>query len=175
MRSDSLSEEPSRLQACREEFDNVSTADARKALFEELLWEHRSLAEAHSKCLAIPEASIEALKDQVAKLQAEKEQLIRDHQEALDAQKDISRELKDQAMQAGVRYAEELKAAEAAAEARLNEALEDAGNANVVLQAELEEGAKALKAAEGKAAKAHKAAAEEPGRPRKQPRARLRG
>jgi hypothetical protein len=80
---------------------------------------------------------------------------------ALDAQKDISRELKDQAMQAGVRYAEELKAAEAAAEARLNEALEDAGNANVVLQAELEEGAKALKAAEGKAAKAHKAAAEE--------------
>ena len=64
-------------------------------------------------------------------------------------------------MQAGVRYAEELKAAEAAAEARLNEALEDAGNTNAVLQAELEEGAKAIKAAEGKAAKAHKAAAEE--------------
>ncbi|KAK1615090.1 hypothetical protein QYE76_020607 [Lolium multiflorum] len=105
----------------------VSTADARKA-FEELLWEHRSLGRG-----AQP---------------AEKEQLIRDHQEALDAQKDISRELKDQAMQAGVRYAEELKAAEAAAEARLNEALEHAGNANVVLQAELEEGAKALKAAE---------------------------
>ncbi|KAK1666227.1 hypothetical protein QYE76_054386 [Lolium multiflorum] len=166
----STEEHFTRLKRAVKEFDSawydatanvVSTADARKALFEELLWEHRSLAEAHSKCLAIPEASIEALKDQVAKLQAEKEQLIRDHQEALDAQKDISRELKDQAMQAGVRYAEELKAAEAAAEARLNEALEDAGNANVVLQAELEESVKALKAAEGKAAKAHKAAAEE--------------
>ncbi|KAK1627057.1 hypothetical protein QYE76_001372 [Lolium multiflorum] len=164
----STEEHFSRLKRAVKEFDSawydatanvVSTADARKALFEELLWEHRSLAEAHSKCLAIPEASIEALKDQVAKLQAEKEQLIRDHEKALDAQKEISRELKDQAMQAGVRYAEELKAAEAAAEARLNE--EDAGNANVVLQAELEEGAKALKAAEGKAAKAHKAAAEE--------------
>ncbi|KAK1556161.1 hypothetical protein QYE76_037653, partial [Lolium multiflorum] len=47
----------------------VSTADARKALFEELLWEHRSLAEAHSKCQAIPEASIEALKAQIATLQ----------------------------------------------------------------------------------------------------------
>ena len=64
-------------------------------------------------------------------------------------------------MQAAVRHAEELKAAEAAAEARLNEVLEDAGNTNAVLQAELEEGAKAIKAAEGKAAKAHKAAAEE--------------
>ncbi|KAK1629372.1 hypothetical protein QYE76_003687 [Lolium multiflorum] len=116
-----------------------STADARKALFEELLWEHRDLAEAHSKCQAIPEASIEALKAQVAALQAEKEQLIRDHQKALEAQKEISRELKDQAIQAGVRHAEELKAAESAAEARLNEALEDAGNANVVLQAGLEE------------------------------------
>ncbi|KAK1684145.1 hypothetical protein QYE76_044993 [Lolium multiflorum] len=109
----SLSEEHfSRLKRAVKEFDSawydatanvVSTADARKALFEELLWEHRSLAEAHSKCLAIPEASIEALKDQVAKLQAEKEQLIRDHQKALDAQKEISRELKEQAMQAGVR------------------------------------------------------------------------
>ncbi|KAK1650631.1 hypothetical protein QYE76_068436 [Lolium multiflorum] len=166
----STEEHFSRLKRAVKEFDSawydatanvVSTADARKALFEELLWEHRSLAEAHSKCQAIPEASIEALKAQIATLQAEKKQLIRDHQKALEAQKEISRELKDQAIQAGVRHAEELKAAEAAAEARLNEALEDAGNANVVLQAELEEGAKALKAAEGKAAKAHKAAAEE--------------
>ncbi|KAK1650894.1 hypothetical protein QYE76_068699 [Lolium multiflorum] len=166
----STEEHFSRLKRAVKEFDSawydatanvVSTADARKALFEELLWEHRSLAEAHSQCQAIPEASIEALKAQIATLQAEKKQLIRDHQKALEAQKEISRELKDQAIQAGVRHAEELKAAEAAAEARLNEALEDAGNANVVLQAELEEGAKALKAAEGKAAKAHKAAAEE--------------
>nr|XP_051190023.1 uncharacterized protein At4g04980-like [Lolium perenne] len=132
----STEEHFTRLKRAVKEFDSawydatanvVSTADARKALFEELLWEHRSLAEAHSKCLAVPEASIEALKEQVAKLQAEKEQLIRDHQEALSAQQDISRKLKDQAMQAGARYAKELKAAEAAAEARLNEALEDAG------------------------------------------------
>ncbi|KAK1606553.1 hypothetical protein QYE76_030226 [Lolium multiflorum] len=164
----STEEHFSRLKRAVKEFDSawydatanvVSTADARKALFEELLWEHRSLAEAHSKCLAIPEASIEALKDQVAKLQAEKEQLIRDHEKALDAQKEISRELKDQAMQAGVRHAEELKAAEAAAEARLNEALEDA--ATPMRCCRQREGAKALKAAEGKAAKAHKAAAEE--------------
>ncbi|KAK1599253.1 hypothetical protein QYE76_008156 [Lolium multiflorum] len=108
----STEEHFTRLKRAVKEFDStwydatanvVSTADARKALFEELLWEHRSLAEAHSKCLAIPEASIEALKDQVAKLQAEKEQLIRDHEKALDAQKEISRELKDQAMQAGPR------------------------------------------------------------------------
>ncbi|KAK1610286.1 hypothetical protein QYE76_033959 [Lolium multiflorum] len=147
----STEEHFTRLKHAVKEFDSawydatsnvVSTADARKALFEELLWEHRDLAEAHNKCQAIPEASIEALKDQVAALQAEKEQLIRDHQKALDAQKEISRELKDQAMQAGVRHAKELKAAEAAAEARLNEALEDAGNANVVLQAELEEAAR---------------------------------
>ncbi|KAK1678107.1 hypothetical protein QYE76_038955 [Lolium multiflorum] len=166
----STEEHFTRLKHAVKEFDSawydatsnvVSTADARKALFEELLWEHRDLAEAHNKCQAFPEASLEALKAQVAALQAEKEQLIRDHQKALEAQKEISRELKDQAIQAGVRHAEELKAAEAAAEARLNEALEDAGNANVVLQAELEEGAKALKAAEGKAAKAHKAAAAE--------------
>jgi hypothetical protein len=72
-----------------------STADARKQLFEELLWEHRDLAEAHSHCqglflsppasfyrnvsffdtytlfclTVVPEATIEALKAQVAKLQ----------------------------------------------------------------------------------------------------------
>ncbi|KAK1616073.1 hypothetical protein QYE76_021590 [Lolium multiflorum] len=154
--------DPAGPRSTEEHFTRLSsTADARKALFEELLWEHRDLAEAHSQCQAIPEASIEALKAQVAALQAEKEQLIRDHQKALEAQKKISRELKDQAIQAGVRHAEELKAAESAAEARLNEALEDAGNANVVLQAGLEEATKALKTAEGKAAKGHKAAAEE--------------
>jgi hypothetical protein len=46
-----------------------------------------------------------------------------------------------------------MKAAQAAAEAKLNEALEDANNSNAVLHAELEEGAKARKAAEGEAAR----------------------
>ncbi|KAK1569463.1 hypothetical protein QYE76_017722, partial [Lolium multiflorum] len=100
----------------------------RRHLFEELLWEHRDLAEAHSKCQAIPEASIEALKTQLAALQAEKEQLIRQHREALDAQETYSRGLKDQLIQ-------------------------DANNSTVVLRAELEEGAKARKAAEDQAAR----------------------
>nr|XP_051230280.1 auxilin-related protein 2-like [Lolium perenne] len=125
-----------RLKRAVKEFDSawydatsnvVSTADARKQLFEELLWEHRYLAEAHSHCQAVPEATIEALKTQLAAAQEEKDRLA-------------------------------LKAAESAAEARLNEALEDADNANVVLRAELEEAAKAQKAAEGKATKAQKAA-----------------
>ncbi|KAK1607700.1 hypothetical protein QYE76_031373 [Lolium multiflorum] len=46
--------------------------------------------------ITIPEASIEALKTQLSDLHAEKEHLIRKHQEALDAQKEISRQLKDQ-------------------------------------------------------------------------------
>ncbi|KAK1631851.1 hypothetical protein QYE76_006166 [Lolium multiflorum] len=70
-----------RLKRAMKEFDSawydatnnvVSTADARKQLFEELLWEHRDLAEAHSHCQVVPEASLEALKAQVTKLQGEK-------------------------------------------------------------------------------------------------------
>ncbi|KAK1561615.1 hypothetical protein QYE76_037492 [Lolium multiflorum] len=41
----------------------------RKTLFEELLWEHRELVEAHDKCQVIPEASIDALKEQLANAQ----------------------------------------------------------------------------------------------------------
>ncbi|XP_071685258.1 uncharacterized protein [Lolium perenne] len=55
------------------------TADTRKALFEELLWEHRELAEAHDKCQVIPEASIDALKEQLATAQREKDELSRQH------------------------------------------------------------------------------------------------
>jgi uncharacterized membrane protein len=88
----------------------------------------------------------------------EKDKLVLKHQEELSAQKASYKELKDQLIQLGLDHAQALKAAESAAEARLNEALEDAGNANVVLQAELEEAAKAQKAVEGKAAKAQKAA-----------------
>ncbi|KAK1684586.1 hypothetical protein QYE76_045434 [Lolium multiflorum] len=165
-----------RLKRAVREFDNawhdatsnvVSTADARKQLFEELLWEHRDLCEAHSKCQAIPEASIEALKVQVAALQAEKDKLVLKHQEELGAQETRYVELKRQYVQLGLDHAKALKATEAAAEARLNEALEDASNATVVLQTELEEATKALKTAEGKAAKVHKAAAQEAARAQK--------
>jgi dihydroorotase-like cyclic amidohydrolase len=82
-----------------------------------------------------------------------KDQLIRQHQEDLSAQKASYKELKDQLIQLGLDHAKALKAAESAAEAKLHEALEDAGNANVVLQAELEEAAKARKAAEDQAAR----------------------
>ncbi|KAK1605100.1 hypothetical protein QYE76_028773 [Lolium multiflorum] len=131
----------------------ASTAFARKHLFEELLWEHRDLAEAHNKCQAIPEASIEALKTQLTALQGEKEQLIREHREALDAQETYSKELKEQLIQLGLEHNKAMKAAQAAAEDKLNEALEDANNSTVVLQAELEEGDKARKAAEDHAAR----------------------
>ncbi|KAK1606611.1 hypothetical protein QYE76_030284 [Lolium multiflorum] len=97
----------------------MSTADARKVLFEELLWEHRDLAEAHSKCQAIPEASLEALRTQLAAVQGEKDKLIRQHHEALSAQKAISKELKDQLIQLGLKHNEEMKVAQAAAEAKL--------------------------------------------------------
>ncbi|KAK1611299.1 hypothetical protein QYE76_034972 [Lolium multiflorum] len=151
----STEEHFTRLKHAVKEFDSawydatnnvVSTADARKALFGELLWEHRNLAEAHNKCQAIPEASIEALKAQVAALQAERSSSS-GITKALEAQR---RSLGAQGSgYPGRSEPEEAKAAESAAEARLNEALEDAGNANVVLQAELEEAAKALKIAEG--------------------------
>ncbi|KAK1660512.1 hypothetical protein QYE76_048671 [Lolium multiflorum] len=129
------------------------TADARKTLFEELLWEHRELAEAHDKCQVIPEASIDALKEQLATAQREKDQLIRQHKEELDALKTSHRELKTQLIQLGLDHANALKAAEADAAAKMEEALEDASNANVVLLAELEEAAKARKGAEEKAAR----------------------
>ncbi|KAK1677619.1 hypothetical protein QYE76_038467 [Lolium multiflorum] len=71
----------------------VSTADARKYLFEELLWEHRTSLK---RTATIPEASIEALQAQLAALQGEKEQLIRQHREALDAKETYASGLKEQ-------------------------------------------------------------------------------
>ncbi|KAK1687031.1 hypothetical protein QYE76_047879 [Lolium multiflorum] len=126
----STEEHFTRLKRAVKEFDSawydatnnvVSTADARKQLFEELLWEHRDLAEAHSHCQVVPEATIEALKAQVTKLQGEKEQLLKEHNEALDAQKTALRELKEQAMQAALQHDQALKDARVAAEARLAE------------------------------------------------------
>jgi iron uptake system EfeUOB component EfeO/EfeM len=83
----------------------------------------------------------------------EKDQLTRQHQEELSAQRTSYQELKGQLIQLGLDHATALKAAETAAAAKLQEALEDAGNSNAVLQAELEELAKARKAAEDKAAR----------------------
>ncbi|XP_071681792.1 uncharacterized protein [Lolium perenne] len=129
------------------------TADTRKALFEELLWEHRELAEAHDKCQVIPEASIDALKEQLATAQREKDELSRQHQEELNALKTSYQELKSQLIQLGLDHAKALKAAEVTAAAKLDEALENACNATVVLRAELEEMTKARKGADEKAAR----------------------
>ncbi|KAK1669962.1 hypothetical protein QYE76_058121 [Lolium multiflorum] len=128
----------------------MTTADARKILFEELLWS-TGISLRHTA--TIPEASVEALRTHLAAAQEEKDQLIRQHQEDLSAQRAISKELKDQLIQLGLDHSKALKAAQAIAEAKLDEALEDASNSNVVLQAELEEAAKARKAAEDKAAR----------------------
>ncbi|KAK1653195.1 hypothetical protein QYE76_071000 [Lolium multiflorum] len=98
------------------------TADTRKALFEELLWEHRELAEAHDKCQVIPEASIDALKEQLATAQREKDELSRQHQEELNALKTSYQELKSQLIQLGLDHAKALKAAEVTAAAKLDEA-----------------------------------------------------
>ncbi|KAK1683052.1 hypothetical protein QYE76_043900 [Lolium multiflorum] len=96
--------------------------------------------------------SVEALKTQLSTLQDEKEQLIREHRKALDAQEIASRGLKDQLIQAGLRHDKELKEAKTAAEAKLAEFLEDSTNSSAMLRAELEEESKARKAAKERVA-----------------------
>nr|XP_051222195.1 uncharacterized protein LOC127340492 [Lolium perenne] len=133
----------SRLRRAVKEFDTawhdasgnvVGTLDTRKQLFEELLWEHRYLSEAHSKCqAALPEASFEDLTAQLSALKAEKEQLALEHRKALDAQESLSAGLKDQLMRAELRHSRELKEAQAAAEAKLDESLKDLSNASTQL------------------------------------------
>jgi hypothetical protein len=59
------------------------------------------------------------------RIAAEKEQLILQHRKALDAQEKISAELKDQLIQAELRHARELKEAQAAGEAKLDDTLKD--------------------------------------------------
>ncbi|KAK1613042.1 hypothetical protein QYE76_036715 [Lolium multiflorum] len=125
-----------------------NTFDTRKRLFEELLWEHRELSEAHSKCQAVPEATVKDLTDQLATLKAEKEQLAKEHQEALDAQRKVTAELKDKLMESEVRHSQELKDAKAAAELKLDDTLKEFTNSSAVLRTELEEESKARKAAE---------------------------
>ncbi|KAK1625829.1 hypothetical protein QYE76_000144 [Lolium multiflorum] len=151
----------SRLKRAVKEFDTawhdasgnvVGTLDTRKQLFEELLWEHRFLSEAHSKCQALPEVSFEDLSAQLSTLKAEKEQLVVEHRKALDAQEKISAELKDELMQAELRHAHELKDAHAAAEAKLDESLKEFTNSSAVLRAELEEESRARKEAQDRIA-----------------------
>ncbi|KAK1627557.1 hypothetical protein QYE76_001872 [Lolium multiflorum] len=116
-------------------------------LFEELLWEHRDLVEAHSHCQAIPEASIEALQIQLSALQSipKRSSSFGSTRRPWTPRRTF---LKEQAIQAGLRHDEEMRDAKAAAEAKLAEVLEDSSNSSAVLRAELEEEKKAWKAAE---------------------------
>jgi hypothetical protein len=124
---------------------------------------------------AVPEATVKDLSDQLATLKgiisfpvgfrpsnlpviflltlcsriaAEKEQLAKEHQQALDAQRTRFSELKDKLMEAEVRHSQELKDAQAAAETKLDDTLKEYAHNSEVLRLELEEQSKARKAAE---------------------------
>nr|XP_051196652.1 uncharacterized protein LOC127309985 [Lolium perenne] len=100
----------------------------------------------------VPEASIEALKTQLANLQAEKEQLVQTHRKTLDAQRVAFVKLKEELVQAELRHDRERKEAKAAAEAKLDETLKECADSTAVLRAELEEESGARKAAQGRIA-----------------------
>nr|XP_051212020.1 actin cytoskeleton-regulatory complex protein pan1-like [Lolium perenne] len=106
----------------------------------------------HNVAVTVPEATVKALTDQLAALKAEKEQLAKEHQQALDAQRTRFSELKDKLMEAEVRHSQELKDAKAAAERKLDDTLKEFAHNSEVLRAELEEESKARKVAEGQIA-----------------------
>ncbi|KAM0834183.1 hypothetical protein ACQ4PT_063779 [Festuca glaucescens] len=126
-----------RLKQAVKEFDNawhdanqnvLGVLDSRKRVFEELLWEHRDLTEAHS-----------ALQLTHSQCRAEKEKLALQHQQELKAQRDETAKLKDQLIQAGLQQAEALKGAIAAGEAKLEEARKQFAGAEERLRQELGE------------------------------------
>ncbi|KAK1660603.1 hypothetical protein QYE76_048762, partial [Lolium multiflorum] len=98
-----------------------------------------------SKTQALPETSVKELTAQVSALKAEKEQLALEHRRALIAQETISAKLKDQLVQVEIRHAQELKDAQAAAEAKLDESLKEFSDASAQLRKELEEESRQLK------------------------------
>ncbi|KAM0876765.1 hypothetical protein ACQ4PT_035949 [Festuca glaucescens] len=146
-----------RLKHAMREFDNawhdannnvLGVLDSRKKLFEQLLWEHRNLTEAfaalqitHSQCqAALPESSqLDELISRVAALQAEKEKLALQHQNALQAQKNEIARLKEELIQTGLQHAGALKEAIAAGEAKVEEAKKQLADAQDQLRQELEE------------------------------------
>ncbi|KAM0889398.1 hypothetical protein ACQ4PT_027716 [Festuca glaucescens] len=126
-----------RLKHAIKEFDNawhdvnnnvLGVLDSRKQLFEELLWEHRDLTEAHS-----------ALQLTHSQCRAEKEKLALQHWNELQAQKDETAKLKEELIQAGLRHAGALKEAIAAGEAKVEEAKKQLADAEEQLRRELGE------------------------------------
>ncbi|KAK1649224.1 hypothetical protein QYE76_067029 [Lolium multiflorum] len=141
----------SRLKRAVKEFD-TAWHDA-NANVVGLLWEHRDLTEAfialeqaHGKCqAALPETSLEELTGQISALQAEKEKLALEHNNALEAQRSSFGELKEKLIQAEVRHAEALKEAKAAGEAMVKEVRKELAEATGKLEKQLEDKAKQLK------------------------------
>ncbi|KAM0872708.1 hypothetical protein ACQ4PT_038528 [Festuca glaucescens] len=126
-----------RLKHAMREFDNawhdanqnvLGMLDSRKQLFEELLWEHRDLTEAHS-----------ALQLTHSQCRAEKEKLALQHRNELQAQKDETAKLKEELIQAGLRHAGALKEAIAAGEAKVEEAKKQLVDTEEQLRRELGE------------------------------------
>ncbi|KAK1605728.1 hypothetical protein QYE76_029401 [Lolium multiflorum] len=146
----STEEHFTRLKRAVKEFDSawydatnnvVSTADARKQLFEELLWEHRDLAEAHSHCQVVPEATIEG-------------RPRRERAASQGAQRGTGRPEDRLEGAEGTGYASRAPARASSegcpgcSRGQLAEVVEDSTNSNTVLTAELEEERKSRKAAE---------------------------
>jgi hypothetical protein len=86
------------------------------------------------------------------RIPAEKEQLALTHRQALDAQEATSAKLKEELVQAELRYDREKKEAKAAAEAKLDETLKECADSTAVLRAELDEESGARKAAQDRIA-----------------------
>jgi hypothetical protein len=86
------------------------------------------------------------------RITVEKEQLVLEHREALDAQENTSAALKDQLMQVELRHDRELKEALAAAEAKFDESLKDFTDASTQLRKELEEETRLRKEAQARIA-----------------------
>ncbi|KAK1613213.1 hypothetical protein QYE76_036886 [Lolium multiflorum] len=105
--------------------------ESHKKLFEQLLWEHRGLSDAHaalqlthSQCrAALPESSqLDELVSRVAVLQGEKEKLSLQHQNELQAQKNETTRLKEELIQLGLHHDSALKEAVHAGKAEVEEA-----------------------------------------------------
>jgi t-SNARE complex subunit (syntaxin) len=81
---------------------------------------------------------------------AEQERLALEHRKALDAQEKVSAELKERLVEAELWHARELKEAQAAAEAKLDESLKDFTDSSAQLRMGLEEETRARKEAEAR-------------------------
>jgi hypothetical protein len=81
---------------------------------------------------------------------AEKDKLALEHHAVLEAQRALAAQLKEKLMQAEPKHTQVLKEAQAAGEAKLEEALRDFTDASGQMRKDLDEGGKLLKEAENR-------------------------